>query len=235
MGKPEGFADALIFGKLVRVHILDDLYIALRRAQVLTDGEGGDSVGDTVTHEFFDLFGRLTKAYHNAGLGDKPSVSDGTQDLEARVVGRTVAYRRGEPAYGLKIVADDIRLDIEHLLKAVEIPLEVRDEHFDGCLGASLLDRPHTSRPMSCAIIVHIVPVDRSDDGILELHLSDTGGETTRFERIDGCRLGAGVGGAEATSSGAVVATDHECRRATTPTLVHVGTPSAGTYRVQTS
>ena len=144
-----------------------------------------------------------------------------TQELERAVIARlAAAHLAMEAAYRLDVVVEDVGARADHgLQRSLLDTEEVGCQHFDRRFRELRLDRTDRRRVVARAFVGYVVPVDRRDDDVLEIHLRRRLRKPQRLERIDGLARLAGMDVAVPAGARARLAEDLERRRTASPAL----------------
>jgi len=144
------------------------------------------------------------------------------------------AHARMQSPHRLDVVVEHVGPSGEHRLQRLFLDVqEVRRQHLDRRLRELCFERSDRGRVMSGAAVGDVIPVDRRDDDMLELHLRRDVREPQRLERVRRCLGLAAVHVAVAARARACVAEDLERRRAATPALGDVRAARLLADRVQ--
>ena len=139
-----------------------------------------------------------------------------------------------QPAHRLDVVVEDLGPRGEHDLQRLLLDAEeVGRQHLHRRVRQLALQRPDRRRVVAGAAVGQVVPVDRRDDHVLELHLGGGVREPQRLQRIRRLFGPARVDVAVAARPGARVAEDLEGRRAAAPALGDVRAARLLADRVQ--
>ena len=194
---------------------------ALEGAQVLPDGDDVATDPRQVAQRPGHLGGGLAQPHHDRGLGHQTGVGGPRQHRQAAGVAGGGTHQPLQPGHGLDVVVQHVGALVEDHRERRGVTLAVRDEDLDGHRRAQSPDRPDAGREVRRAPVSHVVAGHGGDDGVLEAHAVDRGGDPVGFGGIEGFGP-AGVDEAEAAGPGAALAAQHERGRPLLPALVDV-------------
>ena len=138
------------------------------------------------------------------------------------VAGARISDGMGQAAHRLDVLRENIQAGVDDRLDVREHPLEVRRQRLDRGVGITALDGPNTGGVVAGAAIRQIIPVDRSQHDVFELHQLDTAGGVLRLVRIQPAMRITGIDGAETAGAGANRAHEHDRGGARIPALTDV-------------
>src|SRR5262245_39654862 len=163
----------------------------------------------------------LADADHDARLRDAALLLHPPQQLERAVELGARPHRRVDPADRLEVVVDDVGLGVDDHLERGPVALEVRDQDFDGHLGAGFARADDGLGPDGRAPVLELVAVDARDHHVLEAHERKALRHAPRLVLVPRPRP-AGLDVAKPAGAGAGVAQYHDGGHATGPALAHV-------------
>lgn len=230
--------------EFVGSNILLDLEMTLGWSHVLTKG---DDINIDLS-EFFkrrlELMLLLAKAKHDARLGDDSlfalHILDVLQNSQALSKGSpSVSHIRSQVLDSFDIVRIDVKPALRHDGHHVQIAAEVTGQCLNKQGRLLLLDLPNSLGEMPRTTVRKIVSVHARQDDVTQSPSSQSLCSVLGFVRIQRARCTVGLDAAEAASSGARVAHQHDGGgRGTligaTPAFGYVGTSSFLTHGVQT-
>jgi hypothetical protein len=155
------------------------------------------------------------------------------QQLQRMRVVRARARFLVEARHGFEVVVHDVgRRGIEDAQRAVQAAAEVRREDLDARFRRMLAHMADALDEVAGTAVAQVVAVDAGDHHVLKAQRADRLGQVDRLVRIE--RIGAAVADvAERAAPRALVAHDHEGRRALAETLADVRAARFLAHRVQ--
>lgn len=199
--------------ELLRRDVLRDGDVPLRRPQILPDGQGIAGVVQRIAHQRKDLLGAFSEAGHDPGLDHRlrPDALGVGEDPEAPLIPGFGTDLRIEPWHRFQIVSQHVGTGVKNHLERFRIPLQIRNQKFDGTIRDRRPDRPGYRRKMGGTAIRQIIPRDGGNHRVLQLKAAHRLRHVAGFLQIHGLRaLLRHV--AETAVSGAVFAENHEGR-----------------------
>ncbi len=135
---PEAHGQTPLFQhpELVRMHVPVHGQMRAGRLQVLPEGQDVAIDRPEITHCLEDFVGGLPQSQHHAAFGDHPPPFRPVQQLKRPRVFGLRPHRRVQAGDRLRVVIQNVRMRINHRSKRLQIPSEIRDQHFHREPGA---------------------------------------------------------------------------------------------------
>ena len=173
-------------GEFVGMVILLDLGMFPRRAQILPDRQDVHSRFNGMLHQLRDFVFLFAKTHHNAGFDINRRVHPfrRLQETERRGVVRFKPDCGIETANGFDIVRKDIRNGIDDCPHRVERALKVGREQLDLHIWIEFPNLPHRFGKNHGTSILEIVTINGRDDGVLELQVGNSRGNSCRLHQV---------------------------------------------------
>src|SRR5713226_429989 len=211
--------------ELLRGDVLLDREMPFAGSEILAEGHDVDLRLAKVAHGLEDLLAGLPEAEHDRGLREEavPHPLRPAEDPESlRVVRPPVSDDRLEAFHGLDVVVEDVDACIDDGSHSLEVPLEIRDEGLDQEVGPATFDLPDGLCEVRGAAIREVVPVDRGQDHVGEVHVRKGDRDLAWFVHVEDAVRVAGLHGAEVTPACARVAHKHDRGRPAAPAFPNV-------------
>ena len=197
------------------------------RLQILPDRKEVDVGCTHIVHDLQHRLSILTQPNHDTGLGEHRRV----QFLDALKQPQGVEIPRAGTHLGVK-AGDGFQIMIEHVrfrrndnFQSRWIAFdEIGRQDFDRRIGGPLADRADRLSKMLRTAIVHVVPVDRRDDDVVQPQFLHRIRNAPRLEHVQRFGRLAGCDVAERAGTGADLAHDHHGRMALRPAFPDIGT-----------
>ena len=140
------------------------------------------------------------------------------------VTGARIAHRMREAPHRLDVLREHFEAAVDDGFDVCKHALEIRRQRFDCGCGIQLLDLAYARSEVTRAAVGKIVAIDRGQHDVLQAHQLHGPGAVRGLVGIEPATRIAGVDGAEAASTRAHRAHQHQRRGARIPALADVRT-----------
>jgi hypothetical protein len=195
-----------------RLDVFNDRQVFLGWAEVLTERENADVMGEQVVKGAEDFLTPLAQAEHDAAFGCDLAIDHRLglfEDGETALVLGAGADERGESLDGFQVVVKNVWARVHDHGESPVAVVEIRNQDFDDDFRVCLSDGFDGEFEVLGSAVAEVVASDGGDDHVAKVHAARGLGDACGFVGFERVGLG-GFHGAEPAGASAFITGDHE-------------------------